>query len=103
MWSLYPNCKSPYLSLLQNENENENKINQNSSVNTGGIQLKNERINYIFKILEVIIFFSKIYKVCNNMSYYICVYCELDDNRSVGTERKNPSSERLLRMCKKSM
>ena len=61
------------LSSLRNESENENKINQNSSVNIRVTYLNNQNM---FKRLGFLTFFTKIYEVCIDM----CIVSVLQDS-----------------------
>ena len=76
------------LSPLRNENENENKINQKSSVNIRLIPIYIKHLNNqnMFKRFGFLIVFTNIYKVCIDICiiYVLQDSCNLEDNRGVG-------------------
>ena len=76
------------LSPLRNEIENENKIHvyQKSSVNIKSYMYFLYDNQNMFKRLGFLIFFTKIYKVCNDICniYVLQDSCNLDVNRGVG-------------------
>ena len=76
------------LSPLRNESENENKINQNSSVNSYILYIEHLNNQNMLKRLGFLIFFTKIYKVCIDICI-TCIYvlqdsCNLNLDRGVG-------------------
>ena len=75
------------LSPLRNESENENKISQNSFLNIRVISyIKHLNNQNMFKRLEFLIFFTKIYKVCIDICFIYVLQdsCSLDIHRGVG-------------------